>query len=244
MKTSIKHIATAVAGALLLTACINDLDTLPLNPSDSTSETVYGKDEAGYIAGLTKLYFNFVSNETTDLQVSDGGASELVRAYWTVEEVTADACKCAGDRGGQQVPLLIGEDGKTDFGAEALHDADDQRAADAPLVAHGEFERGREGFREQCGSRLAHDDGGQRACEQPESVKQAFEAWSHRLEEGQRRGADDVPAPEDHAGCDGNDRGHDDVDHTPFDVGFANCGRLVFFSHKGMCLSLMQRHGK
>ena len=64
-----------------------------------------------------------------------------------------------------------------------------------PLVAHGEFERGREGFREQCGSRLAHDDGGQRACEQPESVKQAFEAWSHRLEEGQRRGADDVPAP-------------------------------------------------
>ena len=95
MKTSIKHIATAVAGALLLTACINDLDTLPLNPSDSTSETVYGKDEAGYIAGLTKLYFNFVSNETTDLQVSDGGASELVRAYWTVEEVTADACKCA-----------------------------------------------------------------------------------------------------------------------------------------------------
>ena len=95
MKTSIKHIATAVTGALLFTACINDLDTLPLNPSDSTSETVYGKDEAGYIAGLTKLYFNFVSNETTDLQVSDGGASELVRAYWTVEEVTADACKCA-----------------------------------------------------------------------------------------------------------------------------------------------------
>lgn len=96
MKMSIKHIAMAAAGAsMLLTACINDLDTLPLNPSDSTSETVYGKDEAGYIACLTKLYFCFVSNETTDLQVSDGGASELVRAYWTVEEVTADACKCA-----------------------------------------------------------------------------------------------------------------------------------------------------
>ena len=95
MKTSIKHIATAVAGALLFTACINDLDTLPLTPSDSTSETVYGKDEAGYIAGLTKLYFNFVSNETTDLQVSDGGASELIRAFWTIQEVTADACKCA-----------------------------------------------------------------------------------------------------------------------------------------------------
>lgn len=95
MKMNIKHIVLAAAGAAMLSSCVNDLDTLPLNPSDSTSETVYGQDEAGYVAGLTKLYFNFVSNETTDLQVSDGGASELIRAYWTIEEVTADACKCA-----------------------------------------------------------------------------------------------------------------------------------------------------
>lgn len=96
MKRNMKHIAWIAAGAsMLFTACIGDLDTLPLNPSDSTSETVYGTDESGYIAGLTKLYFNFVSNETTDLQVSDGGASELVRAFWTVQEATSDACKCA-----------------------------------------------------------------------------------------------------------------------------------------------------
>lgn len=96
MKRNMKHIAWIAAGAsMLFTACIGDLDTLPLNPSDSTSETVYGADESGYIAGLTKLYFNFVSNETTDLQVSDVGASELVRAFWTVQEVTSDACKCA-----------------------------------------------------------------------------------------------------------------------------------------------------
>ncbi len=96
MKTTMKHIAWIAAGAsLLFTACIGDLDTLPLNPSDSTSETVYGTDESGYVAGLTKLYFCFVSNETTDLQVSDGGASELTRAFWTVQEVTSDACKCA-----------------------------------------------------------------------------------------------------------------------------------------------------
>lgn len=96
MKRNMKHIARIAAGAsMLFTACIGDLDTLPLNPSDSTSETVYGADESGYIAGLTKLYFNFVSNETTDLQVSDAGASELVRAFWTVQEVTSDACKCA-----------------------------------------------------------------------------------------------------------------------------------------------------
>lgn len=96
MKRNMKHIAWIAAGAsMLFTACIGDLDTLPLNPSDSTSETVYGADESGYIAGLTKLYFNFVSNETTDLQVSDAGASELVRAFWTVQEVTSDACKCS-----------------------------------------------------------------------------------------------------------------------------------------------------
>lgn len=96
MKRNMKHIAWIAAGAsMLFTACIGDLDTLPLNPSDSTSETVYGADESGYIAGLTKLYFIFVSNETTDLQVSDAGASELVRAFWTVQEVTSDACKCA-----------------------------------------------------------------------------------------------------------------------------------------------------
>lgn len=96
MKRNMKHIAWIAAGAsMLFTACIGDLDTLPLNPSDSTSETVYGADESGYIAGLTKLYFNFGSNETTDLQVSDAGASELVRAFWTVQEVTSDACKCA-----------------------------------------------------------------------------------------------------------------------------------------------------
>lgn len=96
MKRNMKHIAWIAAGAsMLFTACIGNLDTLPLNPSDSTSETVYGADESGYIAGLTKLYFNFVSNETTDLQVSDAGASELVRAFWTVQEVTSDACKCA-----------------------------------------------------------------------------------------------------------------------------------------------------
>lgn len=96
MKTTMKHIAWIAAGAsMLFTACIGDLDTLPLNPSDSTSETVYGTDESGYVAGLTKLYFCFVSNETTDLQVSDGGASELTRAFWTVQEVTSDACKCA-----------------------------------------------------------------------------------------------------------------------------------------------------
>lgn len=86
----------AAAGmALMSTSCIGDLDTLPLNESDSTSETVYGTDEYGYLSGLTKIYFHFVSNETTDLQVADGGASELIRAFWSTQECTTDEAKCA-----------------------------------------------------------------------------------------------------------------------------------------------------
>ena len=95
MKTNIRLFSLAVAGMLLCTSCIGDLDTLPLNESDSTSETVYGTDEYGYLAGLTKIYFQFVSNETTDLQVSDGGASELIRAFWSTQECTTDEAKCA-----------------------------------------------------------------------------------------------------------------------------------------------------
>ena len=56
MKIDIKHFALAAAGAtMLLTSCIGDLDTLPLNPSDSTSETVYGKDENGYLLSLIHI---------------------------------------------------------------------------------------------------------------------------------------------------------------------------------------------
>ena len=96
MKSNIRLLSLAAAGmALAATSCIGNLDTLPLNESDAVSETVYGTDEYGYLAGLTKIYFHFVSNETTDLQVSDAGASELIRAFWSTQEVTTDEAKCA-----------------------------------------------------------------------------------------------------------------------------------------------------
>ena len=86
---------TILAAAALATACVQDLDTLPLNPTDATSESVYGKDEQAYVAGLAKIYFQFVSNDTRDLQVADGGASELIRAFWSTQETTTDEAKCA-----------------------------------------------------------------------------------------------------------------------------------------------------
>ena len=81
--------------ALAMTACVNDLDTLPLNKTEPVSEYVYGTDENAYLSGLSRLYFQFVSNELTDLQLMDGGASEIIRAFWSVQETTADAAKCS-----------------------------------------------------------------------------------------------------------------------------------------------------
>ena len=91
----LKNIFSAVTAAAMLTACVGDLNTIPLNETDVTSETAYGAEEAGYVQGLTKIYFQLVSNNTQDLQVADGGASEFIRAFWSTQEVTADAAKCA-----------------------------------------------------------------------------------------------------------------------------------------------------
>jgi hypothetical protein len=86
MKQAI-HIAAIAA---LLTSCVQDLDTLPLDKTEPVSEYVYGDSEQAYLAGLTRLYFQFVSNDLTDMQPMDGGASELIRAFWSVQEATTD----------------------------------------------------------------------------------------------------------------------------------------------------------
>ena len=88
-------ISAAVSAVFGLQSCVGDLDTVPLNPYDKVPETAYGTDEAGYLQGLSKIYFHLISNDTKDLQVSDGGASELIRAYWSIQETTTDEAKCA-----------------------------------------------------------------------------------------------------------------------------------------------------
>lgn len=89
-----KIIYTAAAAAMML-SCVNDLDTLPLNKTEPIAEYVYGNSEQAYLEGLSRLYFQFVSNDLTDLQQMDGGASEIIRAFWSVQETTADAAKCS-----------------------------------------------------------------------------------------------------------------------------------------------------
>ena len=91
MKRSIYIIFAAAA----MTSCVGDLDTLPLNSTEPVSEYVYGDSRQAYLEGLTALYFQFMTNDLTDLQQMDGGASELIRAFWSVQETTADAAKCS-----------------------------------------------------------------------------------------------------------------------------------------------------
>ena len=90
-----KRIIYTAALAALLTSCVQDLDTLPLDKTEPISEYVYGDSEEAYLAGLTRLYFQFVTNDLTDLQPMDGGASELIRAFWSVQETTTDEAKCS-----------------------------------------------------------------------------------------------------------------------------------------------------
>ncbi len=89
-----KYIIAATA-VLVLSSCVKDLDTLPLNRTEPISEYVYGTSGEAYLEGLGRLYFQFVSNDLTDLQMTDGGASEILRAFWSVQETTADAVKCS-----------------------------------------------------------------------------------------------------------------------------------------------------
>ena len=93
MKT--KYIVTLACSLLALASCVKDLETIPLNPWDPTADAVYGTNRTSYVQGLARLYFNFTTNDTTDLSVSDAGASELIRSFWSCQEVSTDEVKCA-----------------------------------------------------------------------------------------------------------------------------------------------------
>ena len=78
----------SLSASLLAVSCVKDLNTLPLNDYDLTSESAY-VDEASYLKGLAYInaYYSFVSQNdagSSDLpSFKDAGQSELLR-QWTV----------------------------------------------------------------------------------------------------------------------------------------------------------------
>ncbi len=88
------HIIALAALTLGFSSCVNDLNTVPIDPDVATSETVYGSPES-YLQGLAKIYGAFVSqgqNGGNDGEIEgvDGGLSTFTRGFWNCQEIPAD----------------------------------------------------------------------------------------------------------------------------------------------------------
>lgn len=87
----IYNILVAGIASLSLVSCIGNLNTLPLNDYDATSEAAY-VSEASYLSGLAYInaYYNFVSQNdagASDLNFDDAGQSELIRQWLVLNDV-------------------------------------------------------------------------------------------------------------------------------------------------------------
>lgn len=97
MKKYIYSLAIAMS-ALTLNSCIGDLDTMPLNETDKTAEQLY-VTLGDFEKGLAYIYgsFSLVSQSdpgSADINVGDAGASELVRQYMVLNEMSVGSLKC------------------------------------------------------------------------------------------------------------------------------------------------------
>ncbi len=93
MKTILRYFYLATI--LWFVSCINDLNTLPIDPDVETSETVYGSEES-YLQGLAKLYSAFslqgqYGGDGGEIDGVDGGLSVFARALWNTQELPTDA---------------------------------------------------------------------------------------------------------------------------------------------------------
>ena len=98
MKKIIYSLAIA-ASALTFNSCVGDLDTMPLNETDKTAGQAYQTLE-DFEKGLAYIYgsYSLVSQNDpggSDIAVEDAGQSELLRQYVVLNEMAADALKCA-----------------------------------------------------------------------------------------------------------------------------------------------------
>lgn len=93
-----KHILFAVCAALTFTSCIGDLDQNPLSDTSIPNSEIYSNPT--YRMGqLAKIYggFTLVGQSgagTADISVGDAGASEFLRAWWSVQTLSTDEGHC------------------------------------------------------------------------------------------------------------------------------------------------------
>lgn len=95
MNLHIKSGLLSVASALLLSACVSDLDQSPIDPDSFTEQNVFASaDEAK--GGLAKLYSSLVLTGQQgpagqpDIQGIDEGSSQFTRMNFYLQEITTD----------------------------------------------------------------------------------------------------------------------------------------------------------
>lgn len=84
----------------VVTACVGDLDTKPIDKNITTAEDVY-KDPTAYQQVLAKIYSVFAlsgqigPDGNPDLSTNDEGTSNYLRQLWNMQELTTDEAVCA-----------------------------------------------------------------------------------------------------------------------------------------------------
>jgi hypothetical protein len=87
----------AVLTSLMMTSCVNDLNTEPLNKRITTSSSVF-KDPSSYKEFLAKLYGSMTLTGQRgqygqpEIPNPDEGETSFMRMYWSAQEITTDEC--------------------------------------------------------------------------------------------------------------------------------------------------------
>ncbi len=85
--------------SLSLTSCVSDLEVAPLDENVLSADKAYS-DAASYTSALNKIYSVWALSGQdgagdSDISGLDAGNTVLLRSWWTLQECTTDAAKCA-----------------------------------------------------------------------------------------------------------------------------------------------------
>lgn len=91
-----KNIIFGAIAALMLSSCVGDLDQTPM--AGNVVSGVYDNPEYR-MSALAKVYGGFTLTGqggagSTDIDVADSGASEFLRALWSIQTISTDEAKC------------------------------------------------------------------------------------------------------------------------------------------------------
>ena len=102
-----------------LTSCVGVLDQEPMSSDVIGGGDVYS-NETYRLGQLAKIYgsFNITGNDgagSSDIAVGDSGASEFIRAWWSINTLTTDEAKCVwGDAWVKEIVTNTWTDTKND----------------------------------------------------------------------------------------------------------------------------------